>query len=81
MHSNKVMGDQEVNAAAQQLSHALAVMHQPGAVAEDRAAASSWLEKFQQTALAWKVPQTKPALLPCPKYAVHAVGHNAASTS
>ncbi|KAL3139646.1 Nuclear import receptor [Trebouxia sp. C0009 RCD-2024] len=50
-----MMADQEVNVAAQRLSQALAAMHQPGALAEDRAAASSWLENFQQTALAWKV--------------------------
>lgn len=51
------MGDQQVNAAAQQLSQALEAMHQPGTSAEDLAAANSWLDKFQQTGLAWKVVQ------------------------
>lgn len=50
------MGDQQV-LAAQQLSQALAAMYQPGTSAEELAAANSWLEKFQQTALAWKVLQ------------------------
>lgn len=49
------MADQQVSAAAQQLSQALEAMHQPGTSAENLAAANSYLDKFQQTDLAWKV--------------------------
>ena len=54
------MGDQQVHAAAQQLSQALEAMHRPGTSADDLAAAISWLDQFQQTGLAWKVFHVHP---------------------
>ena len=50
--------DQQLSAAAQRMSQAIAAMHQPGAPADQLAAANDWLEKFQETDLAWKVLHT-----------------------
>ena len=50
--------DQQLNIAAQGLPQAIAAMHQPGAPANQLAAANDWLEKFQETELVWKVLHT-----------------------
>lgn len=49
------MDDQQPEVSAQKLLQAISTLHQQGTPSTELAAANAWLEKFEQSTVAWQV--------------------------
>ena len=57
------MDDQQPEVAAQRLLQAISTLHRQGTPSTELAAANTWLEKFEQSTVAWQVNTTIALLL------------------